>query len=563
VRASPPQIPPGLSVSISWRELWRSGAFIQNTLLAQSGFSSAAEERLGPLGMRPEWLERFDKAGALQPIAFVAGGDPPAVTDFTPYEDRMAFREEHDFAPWSTYAWEAWGHPEITAEYSPWQLLYAEDVARRTSESVPLSDLLASPEDLATRLKPVRGLLEHLQASWATLHDAWMPLVKLLVRVQNRYLPEVTWRSTYVYDVDRKAQVEPWELELESFDAAEVAGELGVSHDEILHAYWFLVERGIDREPRDGMEQLRRAQPRSAYKDWRGMARSAQDHYQAAQMLRRFIDDLTGSPPGRPDDWVMDGRQPFRGALFDHGPVPSLTREDLTRELVAAGLYPHAAHVIGEGKCEKDFVTTIVAGFLGSSAAKEIGFTDLGGSGSASRLPTMVSGLTTYATRTVVIVDNEGKTADYTDGLIRRGALNADDVCRFTRNIEESNFSDQELIDVLCAFATNPPAGREAVTLTITLEQLEEAYQERRRRSKAGDDPGKAGVLLEMAEDPEHGGPVRVSKREFACALAKRMLEEFAASGGDGAARDQLYKERPLFPFVLERVAQAVHDTRR
>src|SRR5438105_3191675 len=107
--------------------------------------------------MRREWLEGFDEAGARQPIAFVAGRGPPPVIDFTAYEDRMTFRDEHDFAPWSTYSWEAWGHPEITAEYSPWQLLYADEVARRTSESVPLSDLLASPEELATRLEPVRG----------------------------------------------------------------------------------------------------------------------------------------------------------------------------------------------------------------------------------------------------------------------------------------------------------------------------------------------------------------------------------------------------------------------
>jgi hypothetical protein len=35
--------------------------------------------------------------------------------------------------------------------------------------------------------------------------------------------------------------------------AAKVAIELGVGSQELLDAYWFLIERGIDREPRDDM----------------------------------------------------------------------------------------------------------------------------------------------------------------------------------------------------------------------------------------------------------------------------------------------------------------------
>jgi hypothetical protein len=55
-------------------------------------------------------------------------------------------------------------------------------------------------------------------------------------------------------------------------------------------------------------------------------------------------------------------------------------------------------------------VTTLVSGILGSTAADEIGFTDLGGSGAATRLRTMVGGFTAYAHRTVVIVDHERQT---------------------------------------------------------------------------------------------------------------------------------------------------------
>ena len=88
-----------------------------------------------PLGIRQDWLEEFDEVGAFQPIAFVAGGEPPGVTDRTPYEPNMAFREEQPYAPWSAYEWEAWGHPQITALYAPWQVLYIDDVLERCNGS--------------------------------------------------------------------------------------------------------------------------------------------------------------------------------------------------------------------------------------------------------------------------------------------------------------------------------------------------------------------------------------------------------------------------------------------
>lgn len=53
----------------------------------------------------------------------------------------MVFREEQPHAPWATYEWMAWGHPQITALYSPWQVLYIDDVLERCNETLPLSVL--------------------------------------------------------------------------------------------------------------------------------------------------------------------------------------------------------------------------------------------------------------------------------------------------------------------------------------------------------------------------------------------------------------------------------------
>jgi hypothetical protein len=547
----PPPVPPELSVATSWRDLWRSAAFAQLDLTWASNFATRAREREQHLGIGAGALEELDLAGALQPIAFAAGGNPPNVVDMTPYEEHMTFREERETRPWSAYAWEQHGHPQTTALYSPWQFLYLDHVIERSGESLPLSQLLAPADELASMIDRLRELMENLQAAWASLDENWRPLTKLLVALQNRYLPAVTGSSTLLFDAERGVRVEPWERELETFDAQATANWLGISAEQVQGAYWFLVERGIKREPRDEMEWLRRARPRAARQRWRGQSRLAQDHFDAAQMLRLFVRDLTGEPPPPPSALPMDGRQLFRDALYERGPVPYLTRDDLVHALLATDLYPHAVHVVGEGKSEYEFVTTLVAGMLGDEAADEVGFSNLGGSGSASRLPTMVDGFTTYAQRTVVIVDNEGQMAEYATGLERSGSLPGEDVLRFASNIEDSNFSPQELIDVLTELAVNPEGALPPVELHITVQDLEARYAE--RAATADELPGRAGVLLDLATEPDYGGPVRPGKPQFARALARRMLAELDAVSGE-EEREILLTRRPLLRFTTERI---------
>jgi len=145
----------------------------------------------------------------------------------------------------------------------------------------------------------------------------------------------------------------------------------------------------------------------------------------------------------------MDGRQSERAALYDREPAARTTRAQLREDLVQAGLYPHAVHVVGEGSSEKEMVWRLVAGLIGRRWADELGFTDLGGVGSASRLNPIVSGFTTYAQRTVVVVGSEGAMTQYVTRLIRSGELSEEDVLRFETNLEDSNFTPAEMLDVL------------------------------------------------------------------------------------------------------------------
>lgn len=542
-------MPPAIDVAVSWRSLWRSGSFAQRRLMGLGRFASDAGKRDLRLGIGSKALEALDVRGAFRPIALTVGPVRADVVDLGPFEQYMVFREEQETRAWSEYAPDPENHIYAAPHYSPWQLLYLDDVLGGTTFDLDLDILLSEPERRDRVLGQLFSEFKAQRQRWLALETGWLPIVKLLVRIQNRYWPPVSGTTTMLYD--GPSRLDPWAVEREAFDATIVAKQLGVTSQQLKDTYEFLVERGLKHDSPDGLTLLRRAQPRSVHERRRGDVLIARDHFDAAQLVRDFLTDLQGAAPALPSLLPADQRQREREALYDQGPASITTREDAQTELGEIGVYPHAVHLIGEGKSEEIMVKQIVAGFVGRTVAAEIGFTDLGGVGIADRLATMVDGFTRYAQRTLIIVDTEGKMAQNVDGLIKSKRIPAEDVLRFQDNVEESNFSVDELVETIIDLAARPSPPHPPVTLTLTADDLERAYTSRRRRT---DNPGRAGVLLGLAEDPALGGPFRISKPEFARALAERCLKDYADVADNPAAVARLFERRPLLRFTVERI---------
>jgi hypothetical protein len=91
-----------------------------------------------------------------------------------------------------------------------------------------------------------------------------------------------------------------------------------------------------------------------------------------------------GRPSARPGGRSMVASasvQPSTNWDRPRGPPANNSRQSWCR--------PACTHMVGEGKSEEEVVHRLVEGLLGAGWADELGFTDLGGSGSASRLSTM------------------------------------------------------------------------------------------------------------------------------------------------------------------------------
>ena len=304
---------------------------------------------------------------------------------------------------------------------------------------------------------------------------------------------------------------------------------------------------------------LRRARPRAFHVRWRGLARRAQDHFDAGEVLRLFLTDLLGEPPSHPHAWPLDGRQPERFALWDHGPAADWSPQEVKDELLSAELYPHGIHVLGEGESEGIVVERLVTAALGRRGLADVNFYDLGGSGSAAHVEPLAKALGDYAVRALVIVDREGQMAEYLKTAIERGTLRQEDLLLFDDSLEASNAATQELIDLAREIGLRPEAEEERVHLHLEPEELERYHADRRKRSSKNDKPGLADSLIRLARRKTEGR-LEIDKLVLVHSLADLLVGELVETGGQ--VSEELAARRPIVAFVLDRLLPAINRPR-
>ena len=544
--------PPTICHALTWRGLYRAGAFAQRELVESGSFVSRAKDRGTTLGIGDEPLAYLHGQGALRPIAFAhvpywSGMQVPAEPD-----EQMVFSDEDSSRTWSDYSYELHGYPHVTALYTPWQQLPVVAAADGGRFTLPLWAIAADEQASAQALGPVRDWARAQQERWRQLDHAWRPLLLVLVRLQNRYLPELTRRTTLLFDPESGEHVDPHPGEVHAFDSALVfEHEFHEDRENLLAAYHFLIEEGLRHDPEDGLTMLRRARPRAFHVRWRGEPRRAQDHFDAADLLRRFLADLDGQQPAQASTIPLDGRQIERAALYVRGPGSPWTAGDVVHALQDAELYPHGVHVVHEGRTDRLVVEVLIPSLLGSGILEEVNFTDLRGAGNAGVLADLVGSLDGYARRVVAIIDSEAKARPHVEALVDSGALPAADVLLFGTSLEEANASDDELTALAAAIA-----AEQGQPLTLTRSELREFHEVRLRRARErGQElPGLASSLEQLVSKAT-AGSWHLHKPDLDERLALLIAQEMHE-----LARENWW--RPLPIFVVDRIVPPLNRPR-
>ncbi len=548
--------PPPIPVAASTRDLVACGVLVQRDLVRHNRLVADARNRGVTLSDGRDALEGLDRDGVLSPLAFHIGSRTPA-TFAGPPQVRDAARDEHGewespgyvfrdeapFRPWTEYAADvedAEGVRDVMPLYSPWQLLALPLVEEGDHIRIPWTLLAGEPGD-PTRLAagPVRALAGVHVEGRRHMHANWLPTIKLLLRLQARYWPFVRGRSVMVYRPDPAGaleRVDALDLEYAEATASDALEMLGVSVADVVAVYEWLcwrAESGAD--PAKSLRGLLRMLPRDRAESVRGDMLAALDIYDAAAMIRRFHRELTGDLLPEPDQGHVRGRDVKPRPLYRD-------RGALIAALACSGLTAHKLHVIAEGQTEVRLIAGLFERFHGAPAdAAGVVITDLQGD-KLQESRRFIEDLGVYARRVVLLLDDENEAKRVAEKFVADGIVAAEDVTLARPNLEEENFTADELVQM--ANELGEPQG---VTLGFTGTQLEK--QLRQRNGEAWEPIGMASMLVTMARDPNHGPVLQISKPELAGPMIDLIIRDIEQAHG---GHDEVSERRPIVAWVLK-----------
>ncbi len=493
--------------------------------------SAQARERGMWLTSFNSHLEVLDRAGALRPIAFHLS--PYFSGPFSPSNSNMRFREDSAFRAWRHYRWSEREPTTVTPLYSPWQLLYLNDVIRGNALALPLDAFMS--DALALRhIKLHRSFARSRRKAWRGLDDAWLPTIKLLTRIQNRYLPFVTRVTQETYN-DRGKRMSPLPQEVAEFDAARVAHNLGVSGSKVAALYYFLAAAAERHDDVEHLYVVLRAARRRDRDRLRGGTRLAHDYYNACSMLRLFNEDLTGDVLPEPNEIGHPSglNEELLGRPIGRGYALS----DMRTAIKRSAFSPDTVRLFVEGATEAELFRLLLDY---GGIATEVEVHDLAGGGNAKTNKDLLTALAERSRATLLVADNEGLMKAYAQEWIASGAVHEDNVFVWS-SLEEENFAYSELLAVVRrAGKLHAPDVR----LRLTVRELRSSYEA--HRSLAQKPRGLLEHLLKLAARDDIG-PIRCSKSKDCAAEMFRIIQRDVQRLG----WDEVAKKRPIAGVVI------------
>lgn len=522
----------------SYRAAYESNAFHQFQLLAASKLAREARDR--EMSCSPfeatlvKQLERLDRQGAYSPILFEVVDDDGA--------DAVVFRDEVEYRPWAEYDVDDGVTVRPRPHYSPWQLLYFGEALAMPKAEVH-AEWLLDDEKRKTLHEASRAYWTAQLNTWRGLEAEWRNIVLVLIRLSSHYGPPIKGtlmksNVTLVRHPETGEFVDPREVEPE-FNAQVILDELGLTVDAVKELHQRLAFHGNRADPLRYWHMLFRMAPARERAKLRGVARQAQDAYDAAEMLRHFHYDLTGELLLNPDEIFDVSDKSWKRDLFEEWPTLGFTRADLAVELRRHDLHPHQVHIVVEGETEAIVCRRVLEAAAGRPL-NEFGVTlqRLHGVDSASLHREMLQAVKDYPRYVVLIADREGTIEGEVTNLKAKGVLSDESTLLWDTTFEEANFSDEELVEMIDAFGIETGA-----TLTLAATRLRRLYDEHRERA---DKPkGLASFALGKARQDEYGSVV-VSKTQLADKMVELIFADIRERGAEAVG-----EERPIVKMLI------------
>lgn len=331
-------------------------AFYQKFPLTLDRFIDYCKNR--DLLINRKFLENLDEEGIFKPIMRIHGSDVNNTTDLKEMYQHESIDDPHliDFIPWDNFYRNKDGLKQeiIHSYYHPYQIYFLKEILNIQMKLSPFN----FPQEDDDLLKNVRKWEEFLKKRLETLgqdatHDKF---VELLIFIQNKYLPLVKQSGHIIVtgDIyDSMDNIEKWNELQEKIIPEEIIRTLDLEAEEIKRYRESIGGQGLSIDPMERWYDLIKYIKYDERQKLKGKALLAQDFFIISDMLRLFLEDLTGNKQLETGS-IFDSMQ-GRGKLRIYGKeLNYIDRDVLIKILREFGINPKPRLVlIVEGYTEE------------------------------------------------------------------------------------------------------------------------------------------------------------------------------------------------------------------
>ena len=444
---------------MSLGQFYLSLPFPQDNVLTINEFLEALKTRGEPITR--ELLESWDREGLLNPLFFMTrdkleGGTGSmkygTVFSFpTYYKDRMqegklSFPSDGTYRPWKEYLDED-GEEETWIVYHRVQMFRAVQIRRSISWLTTLELLPENNSEFHTYIENVKRRYASTIQGLLDASDTADKQCKSMLVFGDLYLPRIR-RSLFCSDLKKQRFLEDWFEWSKGFDVGSEVKRLGLDVDTLKRWYTRFSLDGDTHDPlREWFLLVRHIRP-AKRQQLRGQALLAQDHYDAAYILKFLLEDLHVTDVCEPDE-VMDSRKGSWKTRRYGGPVDYKSRFVLENMLADYGISTrYGVFLLCEGPTEEVAIPIIGRAMGIDFEERGIHFECLKGSGfnkTAWRL--RLEQIQGEDGIPFVILDNENDAEEYMDMFNKIGLVDKENCVLWEEEFESGNWSEEEILE--------------------------------------------------------------------------------------------------------------------
>jgi hypothetical protein len=261
----------------------------------------------------------------------------------------------------------------------------------------------------------------------------------LLLLIEDRYLPSIRGFLHFSDSNITKSQID-WEEWTKDFNPNDILKKSKFNITDLRNARKYFIMKGQSCDDIKNIKLLIDLIPFRKRNDMKGNSRLAQEYYEMAELIKFFIEDITGKKETSPFD-----------LLDKNGQRIDLYNRDIRHKVLEEFLINpnYKVYLVIEGDTEEMVINYIEKAYGMSLESFDIKLYNLKGLGNINRVEGLIKENNDNNIISYFILDNEGEWKKEYEKWEQRNWVDRKYSHIWRRNFEEDNFREKDLIKII------------------------------------------------------------------------------------------------------------------